>query len=74
MNSILGLGGRQAKLLESTQLIELLTYFTNDQNLEWFYIMDVNLFKKMGASNFQGINFKQLNNFLFAVFAVNDAI
>ena len=74
MNFILGLSGDEARLLESTQLIELITHLTNDHNMEWFYIMDVNLFRKSCANNFQGINFKQLNNFSFAIFAVNDAI
>ena len=73
-NYVLGIDSSDAQLLDSVQIMNLVTSFTNDHNLEWFFVQDVNLFKSLVASNFAEISFSKKGHMKWAVFCINDAI
>ena len=71
-NSILNIKGKLAQELESLQIMNLVSSLTGDKDLKWFYIMDLNLFKKMIFSNMK--NIVETEGSGWGIFSVNDAI
>ena len=73
-NQILGISGEKAQLLESVQILFLISKLTGDSDHSWFYIMDFNMFKLMAASFFSNLSLPKYNGKRWGVFAVNDAV
>ena len=73
-NYVLGINRSDAQLLDSVQIMNLVTSLTGDYNLEWFFVQDVNLFKSLVASDFEDISFSKKGGIKWAVFCINDAI
>ena len=73
-NFLLGIDRSDAQLLDSVQIMILVTSLTGDYNLDWFFVQDVNLFKSLVASNFADVLFSKNAHSKWAVFCINDAI
>ena len=73
-NNILNIDRSDAQLLDSVQIMKLVTCLTGDHNLKWFFVQDVNLFKSLVTSDFKDISFPKNGQKKWAVFTINDAI
>ena len=73
-NNILSIDDDEAQILDSTQIMRLVTCLTGDSNLQWLFTVDVNMFKSFVHSDFSGIDFPKKGNKRFGVFCVNDAV
>ena len=73
-NVILGMCEEDAQLLDSVQILKLVTHLTSDKDLPWFYTIDVNQFKGMASTDFVNVSLPCQNGKRWAVFAVNDAV
>merc|ERR1712074_127559 len=73
-NNILNIDGNVAQILDSIQIMKLVTYLTGDCNLEWFFTVDVNMFKSFVRSNFSNLHLPSKGNKRWGVFCVNDAV
>ena len=71
-NNVLNIENQEAEMLDSLQILKLVTSLTNDSNLDWFFILDVNMFKVMVKSKFETIKLKCHGNQKWAVFCIND--
>ena len=73
MNHVLGISGNTAIELTAEQIMILVSHMTNDNNLNWLFMVDINLFKSMAMNNFKNLKLPTLNGKRWAVFCVNDA-
>ena len=73
MNHLLGISGNTAIELTAEQIVTLVCHMTNDDNLNWLFMVDINLFKSMAMNDFKNISLPTLNGKRWAVFCVNDA-
>ena len=73
-NNILNIDGNEAQILDSIQIMKLVTYLTGDCNLEWFFTVDVNMFKSFARSDFSNLHLPSKGNKRWGVFCVNDAV
>ena len=73
-NYLLNIDHSDAQLLDSVQILNLVTSLTGDYNLEWFFVQDVNLFKSLVASDFKDVSFPKNGQRKYAVFCINDAV
>ena len=73
-NSILEINGSKAKLLETMEILKLVSTLTNDENTKWVFIHDINMFKKIVETNFSNVLLPALEKTKWGVFVINDAI
>ena len=73
-NNILQIDGNEAQILDSIQIMKLVTHLTGDCNLEWLFTLDINMFKSFVQSDFAGINLQRRGAKRWGVFCVNDAV
>ena len=73
MNRFLDILGNTAVQLTAEQIMRLVCFMTNDNDLNWLFMVDVNLFMKMAKSNFLNLSLPTLNGKRWAVFCINDA-
>ena len=73
MNHLLDISGHTAIQLTAEQIMKLVCFMTNDNNLNWLFMVDVNLFKNMAMNDFKNLSLPTLNGKRWAVFCINDA-
>ena len=72
-NQVLAINGNEAQELDSTQIMKLVSNMTNDNNLNWLFLVDINLFRRMLKQGFSNISFPSFNRKKYACFCINDA-
>ena len=73
MNQVLDITGNTAVQLTAEQIMRLVCFLTNDKDLNWLFMVDINLFIKMAKNDFKNLLLPTLNGKRWAVFCVNDA-
>ena len=73
-NQYLGIHGDVAEELTAEQIMMLVSAVTGDNDLRWFYTVDINLFKKMAIERFKDLLMPMLNGRKWAIFSINDAL
>ena len=74
LNRCLNIFGDVAEVLSSEQVMRLVSEMTGDHDLNWFFTVDVNLFKKMVINNFQELSLPMHCGKRWAIFSINDAL
>ena len=73
-NSILSIHDKDAQILESAQIMQLVSCLTGDCNLEWLFTLDINMFKSFVKSDFSNLHLPRKGDKRWGVFCVNDAV
>ena len=73
-NDILNIDNNEAQILDSVQIMKLVSCLTGDSNLEWLFTLDINMFKSFVQSDFAGVNLKKSGSKRWGFFCVNDAV
>ena len=73
MNQLLDIPGNTAVQLTAEQIMKLVCFITNDNDLNWLFMVDINLFMKMAENDFNNLSLPKLNGKRWAVFCINDA-
>ena len=73
LNAILNIESSDAQLLESSQVLRLTSYLSDDPNLSWFNTVDINMMKNHISCDFKELKLTSNKPCQWAIFSINDA-